>query len=294
MKFLHPVGQSTLKYGVTIPLEAQTEQMLSICKGEKVPVTITFASGDQVTAEIRRLNNSVGQLQFRYEQRSQVQLRQFLQYTFNGQIEGDLLEIIEYAPYSFTFRPIRKQTTPRLQISEMISHGIDRKNVETIEEVINIRAGLLSIEYDALLHQADYNKRINEHFVKRGWRSEQKVADGLGLRCDFEKNGVFIEVEFGNARSYYQDYIKFMLAKRYRNASLGVLLCPTVSFAALLCELGRQRAKKNSVAERSPVYSGMMTYEKAVRELPYLGFMFDMALVVGGIGINNLPEDAAN
>ena len=268
--------------------------MLSICKGEKVPVTITFASGDQVTAEIRRLNNSVGQLQFRYEQRSQVQLRQFLQYTFNGQIEGDLLEIIEYAPYSFTFRPIRKQTTPRLQISEMISHGIDRKNVETIEEVINIRAGLLSIEYDALLHQADYNKRINEHFVKRGWRSEQKVADGLGLRCDFEKNGVFIEVEFGNARSYYQDYIKFMLAKRYRNASLGVLLCPTVSFAALLCELGRQRAKKNSVAERSPVYSGMMTYEKAVRELPYLGFMFDMALVVGGIGINNLPEDAAN
>ena len=68
MEFLHPVGQSTLKYGVTIPLEAQTDQMLSILKGEKVPVTITFDSGDQVTAEIRRLNNRVGQLQFRYEQ----------------------------------------------------------------------------------------------------------------------------------------------------------------------------------------------------------------------------------
>jgi hypothetical protein len=60
----------------------------------------------------------------------------------------------------------------------------------------------------------------------------------------------------------------------------------------LLCELGRQRAMKNSVAERSPVYSGMMSYEKAVRELPYLGFMLDMALVVGGIGIGvNFPED---
>ena len=65
---------------------------------------------------------------------------------------------------------------------------------------------------------------------------------------------------------------------------------PPVSFAALLCELGRQRARLNSVAEHSPVYSGMMNYEKAVRELPYLGFIFDMPLVVGGIGIANLSE----
>lgn len=286
MKFLHPVGQSTLKYGVTIPIEAQTEQMRSICKGEKVQVTISFASGDLVTAEIRRLNNSVGQLQFRYEQRSQARLRQFLHDTFNGTFEGDLLEIIEYSPKSFLFRPIRKQTAPSLQISEMICHGIDQRNVDANSEIVDIRAGLSTIVYDALFSQADYNKRINEHLLKRGWKSEQKVVEGLGLRCDFEKNGVWIEVEFGNARSYYQDYIKFMLAKRYRDATLGVLLCPTVSFASLLCELGRQRAIVNSVAERSPVYSGMMSYEKAVRELPHLGFMFDMALVVGGIGIS--------
>lgn len=292
MKFLHPVGQSTLKYGVTIPLEAQTEPMRSISKGEKVPVTITFASGDQVTAEIRRLNNSAGQLQFRYEQRGQARLRQFLLDTFHGPIEGDLLEIIEYAPYSFIFRPIRKQTTPRLQISEIVCHGVDRQNVEVSSEIFDMRAGLSSIEYDAVLNQADYNKRIHGHLVKRGWRCEQKVVEQLGLRCDFEKNGAWLEIEFGNARSYYQDYIKFMLAKKYRDASLGVLLCPTVSFASLLCELGRQRAMKNSVAERSPVYSGMMSYEKAVRELPYLGFMLDMALVVGGIGISvNFPED---
>lgn len=116
MKFLHPVGQSTLKYGVTIPVEAQTEQMRSIGKGEKVPVTITFASGDEVSAEIRRLNNSVGQLQFRYERRSQARLRRFLLDTFHSSSENDLLEVIEYAPYSFMFHPIRKQTVPRLQI----------------------------------------------------------------------------------------------------------------------------------------------------------------------------------
>ncbi|MCE5262185.1 MAG: hypothetical protein LLG97_01485 [Deltaproteobacteria bacterium] len=293
-QFLHPVGQSTLKYGVTIPIEAQTEQMRAIVKGEKVPVTIAFASGDQVEAEIRRLNNSVGQLQFRYEQRSQARLRQFLLDTFHRPSDGDLLEIIEYEPYSFKFRPIRKQTSPRLQIGEMVCHGIDRQNIEVSTEIVDMRAGLSSIEYDAVMSQADYNKRINGNLVTRGWRCEQKVVEQLGLRCDFEKNGVWLEIEFGNARSYYQDYIKFMLAKKYRDANLGVLLCPTVSFASLLCELGRQRAMKNSVTERNPVYSGMMTYEKAVRELPYLGFMLDMALVVGGIGISaDFPEDQA-
>lgn len=77
-----------------------------------------------------------------------------------------------------------------------------------------------------------------------------------------------------------------MLAKKYRNARLGLLLCPTMTFAALLCELGRQRAQENSVRESSPVYSGMMNFEKAVRELPYLGFLFEMPIVVAGVGVS--------
>ena len=40
VKFLHPVGTSTLRYGVTIPIEAQTERMSAIEKGGKVPVTV--------------------------------------------------------------------------------------------------------------------------------------------------------------------------------------------------------------------------------------------------------------
>jgi hypothetical protein len=31
--FLHPVGTSTFRYGVTIPVEAQTERMRAIDKG---------------------------------------------------------------------------------------------------------------------------------------------------------------------------------------------------------------------------------------------------------------------
>ena len=40
------------------------------------------------------------------------------------------------------------------------------------------------------------------------------------------------------------------------------------------------------MSERSPVYSGMMSYEKAARELPFLGFMFEMPIVVVGVGVS--------
>jgi len=77
-----------------------------------------------------------------------------------------------------------------------------------------------------------------------------------------------------------------MLAKKHRSARLGLLLCPTTSFASLLCELGRKRAQANVLRERAPVYSGMMSYEKAARELPYLGFMFEMPIIVAGVGVS--------
>ena len=37
--------------------------------------------------------------------------------------------------------------------------------------------------------------------------------------------------------------------------------------------------------ERPSVYSGLMSYEKAVRELPFLGLMFEMPIVVAGVGV---------
>ena len=42
------------------------------------------------------------------------------------------------------------------------------------------------------------------------------------------------------------------------------------------------------MSERSPVYSGMMSYEKAARELPFLGFMFEMPIVVAGVGVRGV------
>ena len=285
VKFLHPVGISTCKYGVTIPLEAQTSRMLAIAKGEKVPVTILLGGDEPVLAEIRRLNNQPGHLQFRYEKKAQEPLRQALERIFDGGVAGNLLEVEEIAPLVFRFKPILKTTSPRLQISELLLHRVNQAEIDRITEVDQVSKTLSGVAYDAGFNQSAYNGLIKERLQGQGWAQESRVVEDLGLRCDFEKNGVWVEVEFGNARSYYQDYIKFMLAKQYRSARLGLLLCPTASFAGLLCELGRKRADENIVREQAASYGGMMSFEKAARELPYLGFMFDMPIVVAGVGV---------
>lgn len=286
LKFLHPVGVSTLKYGVTIPLEAQTERLRVIAKGGKVPVTVLCGAEEPVTAEIRRLNNGPGHLQFRYENKAQERLRRWLASVCGSPTDGNLLEIVEVTPFTFLFRPILKSTAPALQISDLLLHRLEQKELDRFAEVGQIVESLAAVRYDEGFSQSDYNGLISEGLTGSGWNREQRVVEELGLKCDFEKNGVWVEVEFGNARSYYQDYVKFMLARKYRAANLGVLICPTTAFAALLCELGQKRARENVVRERPPVYSGMMSYEKAARELPYLGFMFEMPIVVAGVGVS--------
>lgn len=285
VKFLHPVGTSTLRYGVTIPLDAQTERMQTVSKGGKITATILFGTEEPVVAEIRRLNNQPGHLQFRYENKAQERLRNYLAGVFDGLADGSLLQIEEVAPLTFQFKPILKTAVPSLHINDILFHQIEPKKARCFNEIQQVSETVASVEYDKTFTQSDYNGHICASLVKKGWNSEQRVIAELGLKCDFEKNGIWVEVEFGNARAYYQDYVKFMLAKKYRDARLGLLLCPTTSFASLLCELGRQRAHENVVRERPAVYSGMMSYEKAVRELPYLGFMFEMPIVVAGIGV---------
>lgn len=113
--------------------------------------------------------------------------------------------------------------------------------------------------------------------------AHQQLLDQFGRQIV-----VWVEVEFGNARSSCQHYVKFMMARKYRSARLGLLIWPTTAFASLLCELGRQRARDNVVRERPLGYSGMMSYEKAARELPYLGYMFEMPMVVAGVGLEGI------
>lgn len=140
-------------------------------------------------------------------------LRQALLRLFDGGAAGNLLEVEEVAPLDFRFKPILKAATPRLQISDLLYHCVAREEVDLIAEVGQIGTTIADVAYDARHSQSAYNGLIKEQLKGQGWGPECRVVDDLGLRCDFEKNGVWVEIEFGNARSYYQDYVKFMLAK---------------------------------------------------------------------------------
>lgn len=288
IRFLHPVGVSTLQQGITVPVGAQISWLADIKKGDKVVVEIRFGCNQSVQAYLRRINNAVGHLQFRYDTQQQIELRHYLRVVFGEKPENAVLEITEVEPRCFLLTPIVQlnQLNPTLSLYKPHFHHLDEIAIRHMQEFCELDKCLTSIGYDAALSQNDYNKQIAAFLLAAGWKNEVQVLREIGLRCDFERNGVWLEIEFGNARTYYQDYIKFLLALHYREARFGILLCPTSAFAQLLCELGQKRAMiKRHDNTRVPQYSGMMTYEKAMRELPFLQFMLNGGVIIAGIDV---------
>jgi len=291
IRFLHRVGKSTLQQGITIPIESQRSWLVNIQKGQTIPIQIYFGENKSVSAHLRRLNNARGHLQFRYENKDQKDLREYLTNTFGeiGSVHDFLLEISEVSNRSFLFRPINgiSQANTTLSLYKPYYHNISKRDSYSMSELSELYHCISTTSFKNNFTQNDYNNDIAERLCQLGWNKEVRIIKEIGLRCDFEKCGIWVEIEFGNARTYYQDYIKFMLAAKYRKSHCGVLLCPTDSLAQLLCEIGRERAIENSYKKRirPPIYSGMMTYEKAIREIQYIRHIFTKEMIIAGIDI---------
>ncbi len=125
---------------------------------------------------------------------------------------------------------------------------------------------------------------IEKAFLANEWQKEIKAIPDLDLKCDYRKMSIQVEVEFGNARAYYQDYIKFMLSYSSKQINLGILITPTLGFANVLCEIGKQKALQRG----RKTYSGMMHFEKAFKEFQYLKALFDMPIAILGIDVSPL------
>ena len=272
-------------------MSAQTPWAKRIEKGQSVPIGIRFANGE-VDATLRRINNAVGHLQIGYESAKQISLREYLASEFSlGSAETcGPLEVVQSPDGTFCFRPLpgNRKSPPTLTVVKPLFQNMAEHDAKALPEYENLVETLATITYRPDDGQREYNARIAHALCERGWRKEASLLSDLGLRVDFESNGVWVEVEFGNARTYYQDYIKFALAHRYKSAVCGILICPTDPFAHLLCELGRKRtARRRSAGTTKQLsYSGMMTYEKAARELPFLQFLLPGKLVVAGISLS--------
>jgi hypothetical protein len=284
--FKHLIGKSTLKEGITIH-KAFESFFDSPESGQKREITLHYGNNQSTTVTLRRLNNIRQHVHIKYTNKLHTSFIDWLNDIFiasrNGTV-GEFLEFQKVSPDIYNLRPITidKAYNAKLYIADAMYHKTDNemlKNNALFDEVGRIINGL-NFKVDE--SQAFYNFEIKKAFSYLSWEKEGKAIPELDLKYDFRKNGIQVEVEFGNARAYYQDYIKFMLSYFAGQIHLGMLITPTIGFANILCEIGKQKALQKGRKS----YSGMMHFEKAHKEFLYIKQMFDMPIVILGIDIN--------
>jgi hypothetical protein len=76
--------------------------------------------------------------------------------------------------------------------------------------------------------QEAYNRLIELEFAAiGGWTPFPILSADLSHKGDFAKNGVFVEVQFGNSATVYRDYYKFHYGWHNGLLSLAVLVVPS-------------------------------------------------------------------
>ena len=286
--FKHVVGKSTLKEGITIH-KGFEDIFASPDTGQKKEITILYGNGQSVNAVLRRLNNIRKHVHIKYTSKAQVPFVEWLNATFTATKNGAIGEFLEFQKVStdvFKVSPITLGMgyNASLYVADSVFHKINQDTMKAEGSLVEIEKIVNSIGFKADEGQSYYNRLIEKAFLANEWQKEIRAIPDLDLKCDYRKMAIQVEVEFGNARAYYQDYIKFMLSYSSKQINLGILITPTLGFANVLCEIGKQKALQRG----RKTYSGMMHFEKAFKEFQFLKAFFDMPIAILGIDISPL------
>jgi len=108
------------------------------------------------------------------------------------------------------------------------------QNVDEINEIYSCIEAIkwekeytISVKGNKSEHQRAYNKSFQIEFSRFRWNSYPRLSDNPRLIGDFEKNDVFVEIQFGNSSTLYRDYYKFHYGLTHGLLSLAVLITPT-------------------------------------------------------------------
>ena len=108
------------------------------------------------------------------------------------------------------------------------------RNVEEVHEIFSCIEAIkwkpkFEFEHNSKKseHQSAYNKAFNNEFFKYEWASQPKLCENPKLIGDYQKNDIFVEVQFGNSATIYRDYYKFHYGLTNNLLSLAVLIVPT-------------------------------------------------------------------
>ena len=113
--------------------------------------------------------------------------------------------------------------------------------LQNVDEIGEIHSCIKEIEWEPeftieinrkiFRHQIAYNKAFGLEFSKYNWQPQPKLCDNPRLIGDFQKNDVFVEIQFGNSATLYRDYYKFHYGLTHNLLSLAVLILPTIPAA---------------------------------------------------------------
>lgn len=216
MTFKHLIGKSTLKEGITIHRNFESF-FESPDSGQKKEITFLYGDNQSVKVVLRRLNNIRKHVQIKYTNKTQSPFVEWLNNVFTetrkGTI-GEFLELQKISPDVFKLTPITIDMAhnAKLYIADSMYNKADKDNLKNNDSFIEVEKIINGISFKVDEGQTFYNREIEKAFSQLNWQKEGKAIPELDLKYDYRKNAVQVEVEFGNARSYYQDYIKFMLS----------------------------------------------------------------------------------
>lgn len=119
--------------------------------------------------------------------------------------------------------------------------------------------------------QKSMNSNLDREFEARDWVLQPLIVardrdDGpaTGLKGDYKKGRVQVEVQFGNMARWYTDVFKFQLSYSLGEIDVGVLVVPMRRFANLIDE-------------------NVVNFERVARELPWAKMSLTLPIWVVGI-----------
>lgn len=293
MIFRHIIGKSTFKYGFTIPKKFYSNLIVPE-KGSRRKINLIFGENYNCSAWLCRLNNLPGHLQVRYDGKYGSPfiswLKDKFKKTFQTEIQlfNEFIEIKLLDNENFIVKEFPLSLKNYLYFSDIITHKLDPDILSHDQRFLDIVQAVRSIPFEEDKRQMHYNLRIKKELSVSGWLNEQRVVNDrkVKLKCDYRKENFQLEVEFGNARTYYQDIIKFVMAHNSGLIELGGLIVPSSKFARHLCTLGSKNAYNKSDGIRTK-YSGMMDFNKAEGEFPYIKNIFITPFIVLSLDYHN-------
>ncbi len=289
MTFRHLVGKSTFTNAIAIPKYLE-EWFGAPKRGQKRVVTLLYGGNQKAEVELKRLKNVKSDVQLRYDSSAYKPFKEWLKRTFPhsfsaiespGGFVGDFLEFRKKDTNSYRLNPIRgfRSDGRGLLVAKSLFANVKLEELTRQPGFVEVIDIISSVKFSPKGGPDYYREKFKKTFHERKWSADQKVIEPLALKCDFQKEGTFLKVEFGAASHYYEDYLTFQLAHKHDMLQCGALLVPTHDFYSYFLSLGRSKKEK-----------GILTFEKVEKEFQYLKSIVTAPLFVLGLDFQ-LRED---